>query len=80
MLQHLDKSQQEIAPLLDQASARLDRSVARASTFALGIGLALIVAATGAAILVRRIPRASRIPRAPKDAWRVSNQARRRLR
>ncbi len=63
-LQNLDKSRTEIVPVLDQASAKLDRSVARASAFALGVGLALIVAAAGAAILVRRIPRAgSRIPR-----------------
>ena len=58
-LKDLDKSQAEIAPLIDQASTKLDKSVARASAFALGVGLALIVAATGAAILVRRIPRAS---------------------
>ena len=57
-LQHLDKSQDEIAPLLDQASTKIDRSVARASAFALAVGLVLIAAATGAAILVRRIPRA----------------------
>jgi hypothetical protein len=59
VLQHLDASQRDVAPLLDQASTRLDRSIARASVFALGVGLALIVAAAGAAIVVRRIPRAS---------------------
>jgi hypothetical protein len=58
-LEGLDKSRRELAPLLDQASSKLDHSVARASALALGVGLALIAAAAGAAILVRRIPRAA---------------------
>jgi hypothetical protein len=58
VLEDLDKSQRELAPLLDQASAKIDRSVARAFAFALGVGLVLIGAATVAAILVRRVPRA----------------------
>jgi exonuclease VII small subunit len=54
ILEDLNRSQAEIAPLLDQASARLDHSVERAAAYALGVGVLLIGAGAGAALLVRR--------------------------
>jgi hypothetical protein len=54
VLEDLNRSQENLAPVLDQATARVDTSVRRAAAYALGVGLLLIGAATGAALLVRR--------------------------
>jgi exonuclease VII small subunit len=54
ILKDLDRAQSDVAPLLDQASTRLDHSVERAAAYALGVGLLLIGAAAGATILVRK--------------------------
>jgi len=50
----LDRNQQKLAPVLEQASSKVDSSVRRASAYALGVGLLLIAAAAGAAFFVRR--------------------------
>lgn len=54
ILTDLDKSQKNLAPVLDQASSRIDTTVRRAAAYALGVGLLLIGAATLAARLARK--------------------------